>query len=118
MARIKHIAIRTGDVERTAGFYKEAFGLDQVGLGQNGIYLSDGHLNIAILKFQRGADGQPLRLGVDHVGFHVDDVDATVAKIESLIGKWLTDNRELNQIDSSHPQSYYKVKCLGLDAHV
>jgi len=118
MARIKHIAIRTGDVERTAGFYKEAFGLDQVGLGQNGIYLSDGHLNIAILKFQRGADGQPLRLGVDHVGFHVDDVDATVAKIESLKGKSLTEKTELNPSDPSHPQSYYEIKCLGPDEQV
>ena len=54
MARIKHIAIRTGDVEKTAAFYKEAFGLKQVGLGQNGIYLTDGHLNIAVLKFQPG----------------------------------------------------------------
>ena len=62
MTRIKHIAIRTRDIEKTAAFYKEAFGLKQVGLGQNGIYLTDGHLNIAILKFQRGKDGEPLRL--------------------------------------------------------
>ena len=60
MARIKHIAIRTGDVEKTAAFYKEAFGLKQVGLGQNGIYLTDGHLNIAVLKFQPGKNGEPL----------------------------------------------------------
>ena len=59
MARIKHIAIRTGDVEKTAAFYKEAFGLKQVGLGQNGIYLTDGHLNIAVLKFQPGKNGEP-----------------------------------------------------------
>jgi len=36
MARIKHIAIRTGDVEKTAAFYKEAFGLKQVALGRTG----------------------------------------------------------------------------------
>ena len=78
MSRIKHIAIRTGDVEKTAAFYRDAFGLKQVGLGQNGIYLTDGHLNIAILKFQPGENGEPLRLGIDHVGFQVDDVDATV----------------------------------------
>jgi len=33
MARIKHIALRTWDVEKTAAFYKEVFGLKQVGLG-------------------------------------------------------------------------------------
>jgi len=84
MARIKHIAIRTEDVEKTAAFYKDAFGLKQVGLGQNGIYLTDGHLNIAILKFQPGKNGEPLRLGIDHMGFQVDDVDATVELINGL----------------------------------
>ena len=37
MAQIKHIAIRTHNVEKTAAFYKEAFGLEQVGAAQNGI---------------------------------------------------------------------------------
>ena len=31
MARIKHIAIRTPDPEKTAAFYKEVFGLQEVG---------------------------------------------------------------------------------------
>ena len=118
MARIKHIAIRTGDVQATAAFYKEAFGLQQVGLGQNGIYLSDGHLNIAILKYERNPDGTPRRLGVDHVGFQVDDVDAAVAKIQTLKGKSLTDKAEVNPTDPSRPQSYYEIKCVGPDNQV
>ena len=56
MAQIKHIAIRTHDVEKTAAFYKDAFGLEQVGVGQSGVYLTDGRLNIAILSF-RGDPG-------------------------------------------------------------
>ena len=118
MARIKHIAIRTADVEKTAAFYKEAFDLQQVGLGQNGIYLSDGHLNIAILKFQRGPNGEPLRLGIDHVGFHVDDVDATVQKVTRLHGKRLTEKTEVERSDPSQPQSYYEIKCIGPDEQV
>jgi lactoylglutathione lyase len=118
MARIKHIAIRTGDVEKTAAFYKEAFSLKQVGLGQNGIYLTDGHLNIAVLKFQSGSDGEPLRLGIDHVGFQVDDVDSTVARIRVLGGKSLTDRPELTSKDPSQPQSYYEIKCIGPDEQV
>ena len=118
MSRIKHIAIRTRDVEKTAAFYKEAFGLKQVGLGQNGIYLTDGHLNIAILKFQPGENGEPLRLGIDHVGFQVDDVDATIARINSLGGKPLTDRTEVHRSDPSRPQSYYEIKCVGPDEQV
>ena len=68
MARIKHIAIRTEDVEKTAAFYKEAFGLKQVGLGQNGIYLTDGHLNIAVLKFQ------PHHRRAPHLGQFIGDL--------------------------------------------
>ena len=118
MARIKHIAIRTQDVEKTAALYREAFGLQQVGLGQNGIYLSDGHLNIAVLKFQSGSDGEPLRLGIDHVGFQVEDVDATLARINSLGGKPASERIEVNPSDPSRPQSYYEIKCLGPDEQV
>ena len=90
MARIKHIAIRTHDVEKTAAFYREAFGLTQVGAGQSGVYLSDGYLNIAILKLRPAIEGELLKLGVDHVGFQVENVEATVAHIQRLGGKSLT----------------------------
>ena len=60
MARIKHIAIRTNDVEKTAKFYQAAFGLDRVGTGQSGIYLTDGHLNIAILNFRAVVEGESM----------------------------------------------------------
>jgi methylmalonyl-CoA/ethylmalonyl-CoA epimerase len=115
MARIKHIAIRTRDVEKTAAFYRKAFGLKQVGLGRSGVYLSDGHLNIAILKFQTGKDGEPLRLGIDHVGFQVENVHATLAKINGLGGKPLTDRLEVTPTDPTEPQSYYEMKCIGPD---
>jgi lactoylglutathione lyase len=118
MARIKHIAIRTHDIEQTASFYKEAFGLEQVGLGQNGIYLTDGHLNIAILKYRNEIDGETIKLGIDHVGFQVDDLEATLAKISSLGGKALAEQREVTPADPSRPQSYYEIKCIGPDDQV
>jgi predicted enzyme related to lactoylglutathione lyase len=118
MARIKHIAIRTHDVEKTASFYLEAFGLTQVGEGQSGVYLTDGYLNIAVLKLRAGLEGEPLKLGVDHVGFQVDDVDATVANIQRLGGKPLTGRAELHEKNSAKAQSYFEVKCLGPDEQV
>jgi len=49
MAKIKHIAISTQDVEATARFYIEVFGLKEVGKvdspGASGYYLSDGDSN-------------------------------------------------------------------------
>ena len=118
MARIKHIAIRTHDVEKTAVFYREAFGLRQVGAGQSGIYLTDGYLNVAVLKLRPALKGEPLKLGVDHIGFQVDDVEATVANIQRLGGKPLTDRMEPPATDSAEPHSYFEVKCLGPDEQV
>ena len=92
MAKIKHIAIRTTDVEKTVAFYKEVFDLKQVGRGLNGIYLSDGHINLAILKYQPENNQEPTKIGVDHLGFMVEDVDGTLAKLSALGGKALTTN--------------------------
>ncbi|HYJ15418.1 MAG TPA: VOC family protein [Candidatus Limnocylindria bacterium] len=118
MAKIKHIAIRTHDIEKTAAFYKEAFGLEQVGVGQTGIYLTDGYLNIAILNMRGVVEGETMKLGIDHVGFQVDDVDATVEKIRALGGKPLNQRNEVSHGDPSTPQSYFEVKCVVIDDQV
>ncbi|MBM3227134.1 MAG: VOC family protein, partial [Candidatus Tectomicrobia bacterium] len=47
MAKIKHIALTTHNLEHVASFYKEVFGMAEVGRGGNThIYLSDGDLNL------------------------------------------------------------------------
>lgn len=118
MARIKHIAIRTHDVDGTAAFYREAFGLAQVGEGQSGVYLSDGYLNIAILKLRPGNAGESLKLGVDHVGFEVNDVEGTLERIRRLGGKSLGGQSDMAATGSRAPQSYFEVKCVGPDEQV
>ena len=119
MAQIKHIAIRTRNVGQTAAFYKDAFGLTQVGMGKNGVYLTDGHLNIAILKYQQSEDGEPLRLGVDHIGFQVEDLDSALARVESLRGiAALSERTEVSPKNAVERQSYYEIKCVGPDEQV
>ena len=59
MARIKHIAIRTPYPEKTAAFYKDVFGLKEVGQARARVYLSDGYINLAILKSRSGIVGPP-----------------------------------------------------------
>jgi catechol 2,3-dioxygenase-like lactoylglutathione lyase family enzyme len=118
MAQIKHIAIRTNDVAKTAAFYQEAFGLERVGTGQSGVYLTDGHLNIAILSLRAAVDGESMKLGVDHVGFQVDDVDAAVARIKELGGKSLDERHSVTPNNPAQPQSYFEVKCIGPDEQV
>src|SRR5439155_23179510 len=94
MARIRHIAIGTRDPEATARFYIEGLGLKQVGTVKTptskGYYLSDGHVNLAILKFKYDdpatTEGAPRYTGLHHFGVEVDDMAEARARIEKAGG--------------------------------
>lgn len=78
MARIRHIAILTEDVDKLVKFYTSAFGLTIVhGVG-TATYLSDGHINLAIIPIgpEREIEGPQLNTGINHFGFEVEDVNA------------------------------------------
>jgi catechol 2,3-dioxygenase-like lactoylglutathione lyase family enzyme len=75
MARIRHLAILTKDTEKLADFYKTSFGLHEVhrsGGESKAIYLSDGHINLAILP------ARDRKEGIYHFGIQVDDVKEAV----------------------------------------
>jgi len=78
MARIRHIAIATKDVDRLVKFYTTVFGLKIVPGRGTGTYLSDGHINLAILPLEpeRKTEGPYVKEGIYHFGFQVDDVEA------------------------------------------
>ena len=118
MGKIKHIAIRATDPEKTVAFYKEVFGLRQVGLGKNGTYLSDGHINLAILRCKSVKEGGSGIVGVEHIGFQVDDVDGTLATLARLGGNPLMDRVDVTPTDAASPQSYYEIKCTGPDNQI
>ena len=106
MSRIKHIAIRTPDVEQTANFYKDVFELTEAGKGRNGVYLTDGHINLAILKVQ-DAGPNAGKTGIDHFGFQVEDIDAAAAKLEAVGSEALAVHTPPPSADG---QSYYEAK--------
>jgi catechol 2,3-dioxygenase-like lactoylglutathione lyase family enzyme len=90
MARIRHIAIATRDPEKTARFYIEGLGLKEVGKVNSptaeGLYLSDGHVNLAILKFKYDdpatTEGVLRYTGMHHIGVEIEDMEAARARIE------------------------------------
>lgn len=89
MAKLKHIAIATQDPDTTASYYRDVFELQSVGRVDNdnaeGYYLSDGNINLAILRFKNetvaGEEFGTEYSGLHHIGFQVEDVDATDAKL-------------------------------------
>jgi len=122
MARIKHIAIRTPDPEKTAAFYKEVFGLEEVGHARAGVYLSDGYINLAILKSKDEGEGESPRdmagyAGIDHFGFQVDDVDEIHQKLHQA-GATAMEGLDLGHAGGATGQSYYEHKYRGPDNQV
>ena len=78
MARIRHIAILTEDVDRLVRFYTTVFGRKEVDGVGTATYLTDGHINLAIIPIgpEREIEGPQLQTGINHFGFEVDDVAA------------------------------------------
>ena len=80
MAKIRHIAIRCDDVEATAAFFQNVFGLRLVQRRDHGpIDLSDGDVNITLLPTNMRGRTRPA--GFEHIGFSVEDTDATKQRL-------------------------------------
>ena len=90
MARIRHIAIATRDLEGTKKFYIDGLGLKEVGKintpTSEGCYLTDGHVNFAILKFKYDepakTEGTLRWTGIHHFGLEVEDMEEARVRIE------------------------------------
>ena len=92
MNKIKHIAIASDDPEATARFYEEVFGLQRLdnleSAEVDGVYLTDGDLNIAVLRFKAGAireemdRGEAPARGLHHIGFLVESTDEVRRKLQ------------------------------------
>ena len=63
MAKIRHIAIKVEDQEKTADFYKKTFGMTEAWRGpvrddgNRAIYLTDGYINMAVMLKAAQASG-------------------------------------------------------------
>jgi catechol 2,3-dioxygenase-like lactoylglutathione lyase family enzyme len=89
MSKIKHIAISTQDVDKTARFYIDVFGMKEIaklnGPNASGYYLSDGDINVAILNFKNdqvaGAERGKEWSGIHHIGFQVESLEEIAEKL-------------------------------------
>ena len=69
MPQIRHIALLANDTTGLAAFYSTVFGMTEVSRQGEAVFLSDGHINLAVLP----ARGRPE--GIFHFGFEVDDLE-------------------------------------------
>ena len=76
MAKLRHIALIVPDPEKAAKFFEEAFDMKMAGKARRGLYVSDGTINVALLK-QEGDE----KVGIYHFGMWVDDLDQAEKKV-------------------------------------
>jgi catechol 2,3-dioxygenase-like lactoylglutathione lyase family enzyme len=95
MAKLRHVALQVPDLDKSARFYQEVFGLDRVVEAKtpvgDAVMLSDGVMNLTLLNFPPGTKGGingPEWAGMHHFGFVVDDAEETVRRIEEMGGKF------------------------------
>jgi catechol 2,3-dioxygenase-like lactoylglutathione lyase family enzyme len=122
MAQIRHIAIASDHPGKTADFYKKAFGFREIarhGFDPNrpdvaprpcSVLMTDGYLNIAILKLAKDQTGVGLDYqGIHHIGLVVDDLDAWTKHIEALGAPNIT------TLADKPPTAHTEIKFRGPD---
>ena len=122
MPKIKHIALSTQDVEKTAKFYVETFGMKQIGKiddpGTRGVFLTDGDINLAILNFKNdtaaGIERGKSFSGIHHIGFQVESLEVIAERLTA------TGSRRRHDVEQalgvgSHTEGNVEVKWTGPD---
>lgn len=99
MAKLRHIAISVPDPQKAAEFYTKTFGMKRVGETDSplatGVYLSDGVVNVALLRYKTdevaGKERGKEYVGVHHFGFWVEDLKEAGSRIEANGGTFFLD---------------------------
>ena len=81
MPKIRHIALMCMNPDKLAKFYCEVFDMEIVERNRSGgVFLTDGYMNLALLK-QQAVGKAP---GLNHFGFHVEDAE----EVARRMAKW------------------------------
>ncbi len=92
MSRIVHLALKVDDLERTTEFYRKVFGFVEVNTEKvrdhTSRHLSDGRLDVALIKYDAGAQSAESKAAgegpcIHHFAVEVDDLAAATRAIKS-----------------------------------
>ncbi len=105
-ARLRHIALSVPDPDKAAKFFEEAFGMKRVGKAGIGCYVSDGTINVALLKYEDKVPGfEKGYHGLVHFGMWVDDLDEAKKKAEAAGATYYEGGPK-----ADNPNAFYEVK--------
>jgi lactoylglutathione lyase len=104
-ARLRHIALSVPDPEKAAKFFEDAFGMKVVGKAGIGCYVSDGTVNVALLKYDDEVPGFHKGYhGLVHFGMWVDDLDESAKKATDAGAT------HFGGAPQDNPHAFYEVK--------
>ena len=84
MAKIRHIVYRAADLEAMANFFVNAFEMRIVRRPSGGgLDPSDGTIHLAVLPVRT----ENQRLGLEHIGFTVEDEEEACRRVEAAGGR-------------------------------
>jgi catechol 2,3-dioxygenase-like lactoylglutathione lyase family enzyme len=83
MAKLRHVAMVVEEMEKTAKFYEESFGMKRVRQTATAIGLSDGVVSLVIIHPSNVNMKGESRRGLHHLGFLIDDMEAVAATVEA-----------------------------------
>ena len=104
MAKLRHIALIVPDPDQAAKFFEQAFDMKIAGRARRGLYVSDGTVNVALLK-QEGNE----KIGLYHFGMWVDDLDQAEKKVVDAGGTYLAGRPDNSQLTNGG-HSWYEAK--------
>lgn len=83
MAKLRHVAMIVEDLEKTARFYEQCFEMKRVRHSETAIGLSDGVVSLVLIHPSNPNMGEGTRTGLHHIGFLIEDMEGTTARIEA-----------------------------------
>lgn len=108
MPKLRHLALHSENPEAAAEFYKRAFGMREISrktdspLASLNIYLTDGTIHLAILKYRTPeiarVYGGSESYGISHFGFWVEDAEETRKRLREVGSDYVGDRPPGNNL--------------------
>lgn len=121
--KLRHVGIACKDHVATAEFYMNTFGMEKIGElppdhpHAAGIYLTDGVMNITVIKFKSleyvGEDKGLDFVGLHHIGFEIEDHAQTRQAIEANGGKYMWAGGRDHQKFRDNDNNILEVTAVG-----
>jgi catechol 2,3-dioxygenase-like lactoylglutathione lyase family enzyme len=118
MAKIRHITLTIENPDQAAAFYKAAFDMQEAGRNERRVLLSDGYINLTILRWKTEKDADvrphsPNYIGIHHIGFQVDDLNTVCDKLERAKGESIAIREGLDPSTAAPRRQRAEMKWAG-----